>query len=64
MVFPVVTQIGKDHMGTINGKLYAQTATETPRGSLVEMQSRPFETLRRVSPITKEAIAQPCSQIS
>ena len=51
-------------MGTINGKLYAQTATETPRGSLVEMQSRPFETLRRVSPITKEAIAQPCSQIS
>ena len=63
-VFPKVIAKGIIHKGIIAGKLNGAIPAQTPKGNLYEWVSIPRAALKRVSPIDKDAIAQPCSTTS
>jgi hypothetical protein len=52
------------HKGIIAGKLKGHIPAQTPRGSLMQYVSIPFDALGTNSPICNVAIAQACSAAS
>ena len=63
-MLPAAIAIGKNHIGTIAGKLNGEMMPTTPSGSRLECTSTPVETLLGVPALEQVAIPQANSTTS
>jgi hypothetical protein len=63
-VFPAATAIGKNHIGTMAGKLNGEMIATGPSGCRIEETSTPVETFSDVDPLSRCAMPQANSTTS